>query len=164
MPLQIFPQVTALGCIPVGYIYSIKMKVTNLSPYPEKLKISCTQPSGEPNILKLSYLPVSLAPGMSKSVQMELHATIEKTSKYEILILQESMGKIVKDLTFFVVDIAQYRSLSNNLSAVNKKPYEDCVTIVGKVPTNEESLINKSQTFSTALIADDEMEVSSACA
>ena len=159
-PIQVVPFTSTFGCIPVGFIYSIKLKVTNTSPYPEKLKISCEQPNDEPNEIKHKYMPVSLAPGMSKIVQLELHATVEKTSTYEVVILQENMETLVKTVKLFVMDPQQYKSVSNSLSAVNKRPYEDCVTIVGKItPKDETSLINKSQTFSTALIGNDEMEV-----
>ena len=160
MPLQIVPDVKAMGCVPTGYIYSIKLKVTNLSPYPEKIKILYTQPNDEPNILKHSYMPASLAPGMGKTIQMELHATVEKTSKYQIVIKQETNQEIIKELVFFVVDPIMYKNISNTLAVADRRPYESCVTIVGKVPSNENSLANKSLTFSTALITDDDMEVS----
>lgn len=158
--LQVLPFANILGCVPVGYIYSIKLKVTNMSPLPEKLKISCNQPLDEPNQMKHSYMPVSLAPGMSKVVQLELHATAERTARYEVIILQENMERLAKELVFFIVDPAQYKSVSNTLSAANKRPYVDCVSIVGKITAKDESsLTNKSQTISTALIGDDEMEV-----
>ena len=158
--LQVLPFATAMGCIPVGYIYSIKLKVTNMTPYPEKLKIFCEQPADEPNQIKHNYMPVSLAPGMSKNIQLELHASVEKTAKFEVVILQQSMDRIVKEITFFIVEPQQYKSVSDTLAAANKRPYQDCVAIVGKIaPKEEPSLTNKSQTFSTALIGDDEMEV-----
>lgn len=130
-----------------------------MSPYPQKLKISCDQPPEEPNQMKHNYMPVALAPGMSRAIQLELHATVVKTARYEIIILQESMERIVKEIKFFICDPLQYKTISNSLSMANKLPYEDCVTIVGTIASKEEpSLTNKSEPFSTALIGDDEME------
>lgn len=157
MSIQLTPFQTTLGCIPVGYVYLIELKLTNISPTPEKIKIFCHKPKDEPNNLIYNYTSILLAPGMGKTIKLELHADHEKTSKYVLEVLSASGDKLKKTLTFFIVKSIQYKSIRNALSLVRKRCYHDCVRILRRVHSMESTFTNS--TFSTALITDADLEV-----
>ena len=157
--IQFSPDVPVFGCVPAGYHYKLYIKLTNVSPTPEKLKISCVKGEDEPNIIRFNYLPILLAPGMAKTIVIELDGVYEKTSKYELFVTLSDKTRLRREITVHIINEAKYKTLASGLRVMNRKPYTDGIVVVGRLES-EESKSDAGTLFSTALIDDDDMEVS----
>ena len=155
------PDIPEFGCVPIGYSYKLFIKLTNVSPMPEKLKVSCEPVDGETNPLRFNYLPLLLAAGMHKTLMFEFDAVHEKTSKYNLYVTTANK-KLFRQLEIHVLSEPRFRTLTNGLRVLNKKAYSDNV-VVASVFSCEENTSMAQSMFSTAMMADEDLEVLNSC-
>ncbi len=151
------PDIPEFGCVPAGYSYKLFIKLINVSPLPEKLKVSCEPVEGETNPLRFNYLPLLLAAGMHKTLMFEFDALNEKTSKYNLYVMT-STKQLFRQLEIHVLSEPRFRILNNGLRVLNKKAYSDNVAVASTL-TSEENASMAQSMFSTAMMADEDLEV-----
>jgi hypothetical protein len=156
--IQFSPDVPIFGCVPSGYHYKLYIKLTNVSPIPEKLKISCVRGDDEPNVIRFNYLPILLAPGMAKTIMIELDGVYERTSKYELYVTLSDRTRLRREIVVHVIDEMKYKTLASGLRVMNRKPYTDGIVVAGRLESAD-NLSDADTLFSTALIDDDDIEV-----
>lgn len=158
--ITITPDDPTFGCVRAGFIYTLRVRVTNVSPLPQRVKVMCQTVDGETNTFIFKYLPVMLASGIAQTLEIGFHALEPRTSKCNFIIMLENRSKITRMLTVYVMNDADYKILNDALRRRGEQSYRNGIEVVGRLPQAGSIMLEENESlFSTALIPEEEMEV-----
>lgn len=161
---RIFPDPPSFGYISIGFIYKLKITLTNTGAEMDRFKITIQlDDKNDTNIITSDYKIVNLAPGMSNIFNLELRAETCYETTYTMLI-SKSNSKIIdsKIISALIIPQDSFKKISKSLVLRNQRIYAPGVKCIGQL-TGENagpSIISGAPTiYSENLIDDEELEV-----
>lgn len=161
--VMLSPSPLGLGCVSVGFAYSLKVCLTNVGTILERFKITMdidAQIDTE-NKMKCIYKPQSLAPGMQMIIKVIFHAKENNHASFPITITRGSDKSIETHyITALVVPPDNFKKITRNLKFKNKDIYAEGVECIGAISLTQSSFIGEGapSMYSENLISDDEFE------
>lgn len=166
--IALSPETTTFGCVSVGFAYSLKIYLTNISNILERYKITLDgKPENESdNRMKCVYSPQPLAPGMQALIKIVFHAKENDHVSFPLCIMRGSDRMVeTHSITALVVPSDNFKKISRNLKFKNQEVYSAGVECMGAISLTEASFIGEGapSMYSENLISDEELEVLCVC-
>ena len=164
--VMLSPSPLGLGCVSVGFAYSLKICLTNVGTILERFKITMDSEAQNDteNKMKCVYTPQSLAPGMQMIIKVIFHAKENNHASFPISITRGSDKAVeTHHITALVVPPDNFKKITRNLKFKNKDIYAEGVECIGAISLTQSSFIGEGapSMYSENLISDDEFEVDS---
>lgn len=160
---RIYPDPPSFGYVSVGFIYKLKVILTNTSNTIDRFKITIqSDDKNDINTIISNYKINNIAPGMNIIFYLELRAEICYETTYTIFI-SKSLSKLTetKVISALIIPQDSFKKIAKSLVLRNQKIYAPGVKCIGQL-TGENagpSIISGAPTiYSENLIDDEELE------
>lgn len=160
------PQYPSFGSVSIGFVYKLRLVITNVSPVLDQYKITCENTRNNPQNSFVFHSPqVSIAPGMSTALLMEFRATSIGDFDCALKIVQASDRSLQKiNITATVITHDAFKRISRALALDSAKTslYAPGVKCVGQIPPEggDSYLSGAPSVFTENMIDDEDLEVS----
>jgi hypothetical protein len=163
--IALSPDTLTLGCVSIGFAYTLKIHLTNVGTISERYKITLEdKPENETeNKMKCVYSPQPLAPGMQTVIKIVFHAKENNHVCFPLCITRGS-DRVLETkypITALVVPSDNFKKISRNLKFKNKEVYSSGVECIGAISLTQSSFIvdGAPSMYSENLISDEDFEV-----
>lgn len=157
------PEIPSFGCVAVGFVYSLKVVLTNVGPVMERFKVALEDrpEDEEENKIKCIYTPHPSAPGMQSVIKLVFYAKCTNHHNFSIRITR-GIDKFSETfaITALVVSSDSFKKISHGLKMKKKEVYAPGVSCLGTVSATQSSIIGEGypSIYTESLISDEELE------
>jgi hypothetical protein len=161
--ISLSPEALTLGCVSIGFAYSLKIYITNVGTVLERYKVTLEdKPENETeNKMKCVFSPQPLAPGMQTVIKIIFHAKENNHVSFPLCITRGS-DRITETfpITALVVPSDNFKKISRNLKLKNKEVYSAGVECIGAISLTQSSFLGDGapSMYSENLISDEDFE------
>lgn len=114
--VHISPENSQFGFVSYGYLYNLKITVTNHGSEMGRFRIAISNSTNDKNLLKCTYAPVVLAPGVSSAFIIELETKEAMSYEFNLNVSSDlSEHIIVKKYSVIILALPVFRSVAKFL-------------------------------------------------
>jgi hypothetical protein len=153
------PDAPEFGFVCGGYVYSLKIVLTNYGREMKRFRPSCNNCSDQSNPVTCSNLPITLAPGVSAPVYVQLRANNPCQLTFEFSVICESTkSSSYRIISALIIPVSTFKSISSYLLLKGRDIYSSGVKCIGHTGNFDGSEGSPTTFFTENALSDDDIQ------
>ena len=141
--IDVYPEHLSFGCVAVGFVYALTVKITNKGPKPQAFKVRIVpnpDVQRDDSRVRVKFVPMKIAPGVKQEFHLELVASSPGAQSFDLQITQ-GINKLPLLFTIkaLIVPLEVFKHVAKSLSLQKRPIYTNGVVPMGAMGTADDS-------------------------